>query len=252
MGSTRCRPHGTPATGPAGSGIIVGVTAASALVSLALVLGVSALLVWTGLTKRPGLGVLGALLVVGLTLWLRGEGPVALGFAFPDAWWRTVLVGLGLGVGIQLLSIALVEPWVERLTGVPHDHAVVDGVRGSWRAFALWMLVVWLLVAPLEEIVFRGFLMSETARLLGTSPWATAVNVVLGAVVFGLAHGYQGRSGVLSTGVAGALLGLVFVASGFDLWLAILTHGFIDTVGIALIAVGGDRALRRGRGSGSA
>jgi len=224
------------------------VTAASALVSLALVLGVSSVLVWTGLTKRPGLGVLGALLVVGLTLWVRGDGPAALGFALPDAWWRTLLLALGLGVGIQLLSVALVEPWAERLTGAPHDHSVVDGVRGSWRAFVLWMLVVWLLVAPLEEVVFRGFLMTETARLLGTSFWALAVNVVLGAVVFGLAHGYQGRSGVLSTGVAGALLGLVFVASGFDLWLAILTHGFIDTVGIALIALGGDRVIRRWRG----
>jgi len=221
------------------------VTAAGLLVSLALVLGVSALLVATGLTKRPGLGVLGALLIVGFTLWLRGDGPAALGFGFPDAWWRTVLLALGLGVAIQLLSVALVEPWAERWTGEAHDHAIVDGVRGSWRAFGLWMLVVWLLVAPLEEVVFRGFLMTETARLLGTSPWATATNVVLGAAVFGLAHGYQGRSGVLSTGVAGALLGLVFVASGFDLWLAILTHGFIDTVGIALIAAGGDRVIRR-------
>jgi len=227
------------------------VTAAGALTSLALVLGVSTLLVWTGLTKRPGLGVLGALLVVGATLWLRGDGLGALGFALPEAWWRTALIALALGIAIQLVSIALVEPWAERLTGAAHDHSVVDGVRGSWRAFALWMVVVWLLVAPLEEVVFRGFLMTETARLLGTSTWALAVNVVLGAVVFGLAHGYQGRSGVLSTGVAGALLGVVFVASGFDLWLAILTHGFIDTVGIALIAVGGDRVLRRGRGRGS-
>ena len=37
----------------------------------------------------------------------------------------------------------------------------------------------------------------------------------------------------------------VFVASGFDLWLAILAHGFIDTVGITLIAVGADEAVRR-------
>jgi len=234
---------------PARSGIIGGVTPADALVSLPLVLGASALLVWTGLARRPGLGVLGALLVVGLTLWLRGDGPVALGLSLPDAWWRTLLLALGLGVAIQLLSAALVEPWAERWTGEAHDHTIVDGVRGSWRAFGLWMLVVWLLVAPLEEIVFRGFLMTETARLLGTAPWATAINVVLGAVVFGLAHGYQGRSGVLSTGVAGALLGLVFVASDFDLWLAILTHGFIDTVGIALIAVGADRFIRRRRAS---
>ncbi|HSL96884.1 MAG TPA: hypothetical protein VLA35_13360, partial [Thermoleophilia bacterium] len=147
-------------------------TAAGALVSLALVVGVSALLVGTGLSKRPGLGVLGALLVVGVTLWLRGDGPAALGFAAPDAWWRTMLLALGLGVGIQLLSATLVEPWAERWTGVPHDHTIVDGVRGSWRAFGMWMLVVWLLVAPLEEVVFRGFLMTETARLLGTSPWA--------------------------------------------------------------------------------
>jgi uncharacterized protein len=145
---------------------------------------------------------------------------------------------------LQVLFVAVVEPLAERLTGVPHDHAVVDGVRGSWRAFGLWMLVVWLLVAPLEEVVFRGFLMTEIARLLGTSSWATAANVVLGGVVFGLAHGYQGRSGVLSTGVAGALLGAVFVASGFDLWLAILTHGFIDTVGIGLVALGVDKAVR--------
>jgi len=227
------------------SGIIGGVTAADALVSLALVLGVSALLVATGLARRPGLGVLGALLVVALTLWLRGQGPAALGFVTPDAWWRTLLVALGLGLAIQLLSVALVEPWAERWTGEAHDHAIVDGVRGNWRAFGAWMLVVWLFVAPLEEVVFRGFLMTETARLLGAAPWATAANVVLGAAVFGLAHGYQGRSGVLSTGVAGALLGLVFVASDFDLWLAILTHGFIDTVGIALIAAGGDRVIRR-------
>lgn len=227
------------------SGIIVGVTATGALASLALVLGVSALLAWTGLTKRPGIGVLGALLVVALTLWLRGDGPGALGFATPGAWWRTVLLALGLGVAIQLLSVTLVEPWAERWTGEAHDHTIVDGVRGSWRGFALWLLVVWLLVAPLEEIVFRGFLMTETARLLGASPWATAINLAVGAIVFGLAHGYQGRSGMLSTGVAGGLLGLVFLASDFDLWLAILTHGFIDTVGIALIAVGGDRAIRR-------
>ena len=146
------------------------------------------------------------------------------------------------GVG---LSIVIVDPLAEKLTGVPHDHSVVAGVKGNWRAFALWMLVVWLVVAPLEEAIFRGFLMTEIARIVGTGSWATVLNVLLASVVFGLAHGYQGRSGVVSTGIVAAFLGWVFVASDFDLWLAILTHGFIDTVGIALIAVGADEALRR-------
>jgi membrane protease YdiL (CAAX protease family) len=87
--------------------------------------------------------------------------------------------------------------------------------------------------------------MTEIARIVGTAPWATLLNVVLASVVFGLAHGYQGRSGIVSTGVVGAVLAWVFVGSGFDLWLAILAHGFVDTVGIALVALGADEAIRR-------
>lgn len=217
----------------------------SAVISIVLVIFVSALLVWTGLRKQPGLGILAALVVIGLVLWSRGDGLAALGFAPPASWWQTIALALVLAIALQLISVAIVEPLAERLTGVPHDHGVVEGARGNWRAFVLWMLVVWLLVAPLEEAIFRGFLMTEIARVVGTTPWATVVNVGLASVVFGLAHGYQGRSGVWSTGTAGALLGWIFVASGYDLWLPILTHGFVDTVGIALIAAGGDRVIRR-------
>ncbi len=221
-------------------------------VSIVLVAFVSALLVGTGLKKQPGLGVLGALVVLGLVSWSRGDGWAALGFAAPASWWATVGLALGLGLALQLLSIGVVEPLAERWTGVVHDHSVVAGVRGSWKAFGLWMLLVWLVVAPLEEIVFRGFLMTEIARIVGTSPWATLLNVLLASAVFGLAHGYQGRSGMVSTGVVGAVLAWVFVASGFDLWLAILVHGFVDTIGIALIAVGADETLRRRMRGGSA
>lgn len=220
-------------------------------VSLVLVAFVSALLVGTGLKKQPGLGVLGAAVVVGLVLWWRGEGWWALGFAAPASWWSTVALALVLGVALQLLSIVVVDPLAEKLTGVAHDHSVVAGVKGSWRAFALWMLLVWLVVAPLEEAIFRGFLMTEIARIVGTGLWGTALNVVLASVVFGLAHGYQGRSGMVSTGLVGAVLGWVFVVNDFDLWLVILTHGFIDTIGIALIAVGADEALRRRLGGRS-
>jgi len=223
----------------------------SAVISIVLVACVSVLLVWTGLRKQPGLGILAALVVIGLALWSRGDGLASLGFAAPASWWQTVALALVLGIALQLLSIALVEPLAERLTGVHHDHSVVEGVKGNWRAFVLWMLVVWLLVAPLEEAIFRGFLMTEIARVLGTTPWAAAANVALTAVVFGLAHGYQGRSGVWSTGAVGALLGGIFVATDYNLWLAILVHGFVDTVGIALIAVGGDRAIRRRLGKGA-
>ena len=45
--------------------------------------------------------------------------------------------------------------------------------------------------------------------------------------------------------VSGALLGASFVASAYDVWLVLFTHGFVDTVGIGLVAAGYDERVRR-------
>ena len=217
---------------------------ASTVVSLLLIAGISTLLIVTGLKHQPGIGIFGALVILVPAVWLRREGLGALGFAPPERWGRAALVALGLGVGIQLLAVTVLEPLGEKLTGSRADHSVLDGVRGNGRALGGLLVAVWLLVAPLEEGLYRGFLMTEIARVLGTGPSALAVNVLVTSVVFGLSHGYQGRAGMLGTGVVGALLGILFVLSGFNLWTAILTHGVIDTIGIGLIAVDGDRFLR--------
>lgn len=214
------------------------------IVSLFLILFTSALLVVTGLKKQPGIGVIGAVVVIALTLWQRGEGLWTLGFEAPDNWVVTVLLGLGLGVAIQLLAIILIEPVSEKLTATRHDHSLLDNVKGNWKALLQWLVLVWLLVAFLEEAVFRGFLMTEIAKVAGTGIWGLAINVVFTSLVFGLAHGYQSRAGILSTGVVGVLLAIIFVLSDFNLWLAIFTHGFIDTIGIGLIAMDADRLLR--------
>ena len=55
-----------------------------------------------------------------------------------------------------------------------------------------------------EEFVYRGFLL---AALLGTTlpVWAA---VIFSSVLFGLAHAYQGRGGIISTGLFGIVLAL--------------------------------------------
>lgn len=219
----------------------------SSSVSIGLVVTVSALLVVTGLRKQPGLGVLGAVALIAATLWWRDEGLASIGFGPPPPWGPTLGWALALGVGLQLVAMLLIDPWTERVTGTTHDYSVMDGVRGNWGALALWLVLVWTVVAFLEEGIYRGFMMTEIARVIGTGTWATVANVVFTAVVFGFSHGYQGRAGMISTAIVGAALGVVFVASGYDVWLAIFTHGIIDTVGLGLIALGADRALRRAR-----
>lgn len=215
------------------------------IISVLLVLGASALLVVTGLKKQPGLGVIGALILIGLAVWLRGETLADLGFGPPASWWASILLGLVLGILIQLLSIALLEPLSEKLTNSAHDQSLVANVKGDWRALVQWLLVVWIFVALLEEGVYRGFLMTETAKVIGNGGFAVVLNILFSSAVFGLSHGYQNKAGILSTGVIGAILAIIFVLSGYNLWLAVFTHGFIDTVALGLIAVDGDKAIKR-------
>ena len=213
-------------------------------ISLVIVLVTSGLLIVTGLKKQPGIGVIGTVVIIGLTLWLRNNNIKTLGFDKPSNWGITILLGLGLGFVVQIFSVVLFEPLSEKITKTSHDHSVVENVKGSWKAFLQWLIIVWVLVAILEEGIYRGFLMTEIAKITGVGVSGLIINVIFTSIVFGLSHGYQSRSGILSTGIVGLILGIIFVISDLNLWLAIFTHGFIDTIGIGLIAVDGDKYLR--------
>jgi len=80
-----------------------------------------------------------------------------------------------------------------------------------------------------EEFLYRGFAMGALSRV-GFPAWAV---VILAAVLFGLAHVYQGRSGILGTFVMGILFGVVRLA--YDTLVpVIMIHTAVDLVaGIA-------------------
>jgi membrane protease YdiL (CAAX protease family) len=40
-------------------------------------------------------------------------------------------------------------------------------------------------------------------------------------------------------------MGILFIWSGYNLWLPILTHGFIDTVGLTMIYLNADKKLKQ-------
>ncbi len=217
---------------------------ADALASASLILAVSLLLVITGIKRVPGIGIVGSLVAIGLTLWQRSAGLDALGLRSPADWGLTILLGMFIGLLIQTLALTLLEPMIERLTHQRPDHSVLDGLRGDWRALLQWLVLVWLVVAFVEEGIYRGFLMTEIVRLVGESTWGVIFNITFTAVVFGLSHWYQGPSGALSTGIVGLILGGLFVWNDYNLWLLIFTHGFIDTVALVLITANADKYIR--------
>jgi membrane protease YdiL (CAAX protease family) len=56
-----------------------------------------------------------------------------------------------------------------------------------------------------EEFIFRGYLQRQFLALTGSHQWA----IILQALVFGAAHGYQGLRGMITIAIYGALFGIL-------------------------------------------
>lgn len=210
-----------------------------ALVSLAAII-----LIVTGIRNKAPLGILLVVALIIIASRLGQTSFVQMGLVPPENWRITVPLGVLIGSSLSFLSIIVIQPMIENITQQPHNVSIVEGVRGNWKGLLSWLVLIWTLVAFGEESLFRGFLMSQLAKLLGAGSPALMLNVFLTAVIFGLAHSYQGRSGTWSTGIMGACLGLCYILSGFNLWLPILVHGMANTVELILMSRGTDQRLR--------
>jgi len=73
-----------------------------------------------------------------------------------------------------------------------------------------------------EEIICRGFLLSFIAHFTGI-----LMAVPISAIVFGLGHAYQGKKGIIGTGIWGLTAGIIAVAAA-SLWPVILMHFLQD------------------------
>ena len=82
-----------------------------------------------------------------------------------------------------------------------------------------------------EELVFRGYLQQQFARM-GRRIW---VGVTLSALVFGGAHGYEGVAGVLLIAAYGAMFGVLALLRR-GLRAGMIAHAWHDSIsGLALV-----------------
>ena len=208
---------------------------------------------WRARVVSAGEWTLGALLVVGHNV-LRvvpNEVPIlvvlaivsmrlregawrwaALGFKRPQSWRRIVLIALGAAALRLLLGSLVIEPFASHFWPPIKGPAEVNEIRGNLTAALMYLPLVWGFAAFGEEIGYRGYLLNKLAEALGGTRTADVIALLGSAVLFGFGHYYKGPAGILDSGVAGAILGSVYLLSGRNLWACILTHGFIDTVGV--------------------
>ena len=174
-----------------------------------------------------------------ILLWWRGPTWKEVGLRKPTSIASTVFIGVLAGVGYQFLGIYVLEPLIARATsGQIPDVSLFRPLIGDTKQLLFWLAMTWTLAAFMEEMVYRGWILTRIAELGKFSSASWFVAALISSALFGAAHLYQGVSGVISTGLSGFLFAILYLATGRNLWASIVAHGMLDTAGFVMIYFG--------------
>jgi uncharacterized protein len=185
-------------------------------------------------------------LAAGLILWrtsAHGISAAQLGLAIPSPR-TTIAAAIVLSTLIllnQIFSLRRIAARPAEMKGVLPQLVLKVFPQDDVERLAFFALVV--TVATCEEIIYRGFV-----QFLFQS-WSGGM-VIAGifgsAMIFGLAHLYQGRRGLLSTSVIGLLFSAIRAWTGS--LLATLIPHFVADMAAGLLAPGKIRAALASHG----
>lgn len=137
------------------------------------------------------------------------DAAIALGF-----WFASLIV---LGAAGILLRMARLHP--EDIRGVVSQMAPASaGELALWCALAISAGIC-------EELIFRGYLQQQFAAITQRM-W---LGILISAVFFGLAHGYEGRSGMLLIALYGSFFGVLAHLRG-SLRPGMIAHAWHDAM----------------------
>src|SRR5438094_791081 len=130
------------------------------------------------------------------------------------------------------------QPLLVRWLGKQPDLEVFRALTGNLKLTLIFLALTWTLAAFGEEMVYRGYLMNRVADLLNRTRRAWIVSLFAVHIGFGLAHAYQGLTGIIDEGLMGLLLGLIYLRTGRNLAVPIIAHGIGDSIDFVLIFFG--------------
>lgn len=136
-----------------------------------------------------------------------------------------ILAGLA---GGALLGLALAR-WRIGRGRRPFSAGNIDRFLPRSGAELRWTAALAIAAGIVEELFFRLVLPLFAALTTGSAPLGFA----FAALLFAAAHRYQGWIGMVFSGVSGALLAVLYLATG-DLWFAMLIHALLNLNGLVL------------------
>jgi membrane protease YdiL (CAAX protease family) len=170
-----------------------------------------------------------------ISLRLRGLRWRDVGLSRPASWGRTLAIGVAAGIAMELLSTYVTVPLWSRLFGAPPDLSDFRPMVGNLRLVLVALALNWTLAAFGEEMSFRGYVLNRLADAGRRTRAAWGAALAASSALFGWAHGGQGMTGMAQEGLAGLMLGALYLACGRNLWPPIVAHGVANSLAFVLI-----------------
>jgi membrane protease YdiL (CAAX protease family) len=177
-----------------------------------------------------------AVAVVGWRVWVHGYTAPQLGLLFHD---KTKLLIAGVAGAAVIGSLQWLN--LRRVGRIPVEsrgplQAIAERILPQSAVELLPFFALAITAGLCEEFLYRGFAMAA----LGHAGLASWLVVLVSSLLFGLAHSYQGRGGIVMTFVVGLVLGASRLTYN-SLVPAIFWHSAVDVVA----GVAGKRYLKR-------
>lgn len=157
-----------------------------------------------------------------------------IGFKSNSNFFKIIGIGLITFVASEPILDFIVQPLVNKLTGVTADYSEFQSLANNFSKFSKYLLYILISAGFGEEILFRGFLFRQFKIIIPAFKFKTSLIVVLTSILFSLPHLYLGLSGIIMTFIFGLFFGITYVKTNYNLWINIILHSLIDIMFITL------------------
>lgn len=178
--------------------------------------------------KIPFLNTILSVLIILIYTRTTSNFKDGLGFKKQKNIIKTIGVSLFFAISIISLSIYILLPSIEFFTNQEINLSAFKQIKGNINSLILFLTFGWVIGGFFEEIIFRGFFITKIEKMFSRKI-SLFVAIIFPSVFFGYLHSYQGITGQILTGFVGLFLALIFVFNKKNIWVNILTHGFINT-----------------------
>ena len=161
-----------------------------------------------------------------------------LGLFSPKNWIKTILIGLVVGIFIQVFGIYVLSP-IKELMGIAQEiPAAYAEIEGNNTQLIIYLVVAWTTAGFGEELIYRSFFLGQFVSVFENIKNKWVLSLIISSIIFGFLHFNNGIDAIIGTTVNGFIIGLVYLKTGRNIWAAYVTHAVANTAAFLIIYSG--------------